>query len=424
MNSIESISLSNPSEHEQEITITISSHGVVEEYEKALQSVCQNASRPGFRKGKMPKNMVENLYLNQIKKLSVERLVDKSLKKALNDKSIHPLSQPILKESDDLTLEKPFTFKVSFEVKPPVKIVKFKNFNLSIAKFSFDEGDVEQELEQIRDSFATFKEPIERNFIGENDLVFAKSEVKIDDVFDKSYSQKENRIPMFAKDVPENIKAALLGKKMGETVIVPHQLPKNNEEEQNNKSCELFFTILSIKEKILPKLDDDFAKDFSSEFSSLEDLKESIRKRFKLSLARRNEFYEKEAITKALIEANPVDAPSMLIEKATISLIKKELERFDKKTADKIIKESLDKLWKSYEPRAIINIKAELLYEELINKLNITASEEKVKDILKSYKDISKEDAVYSVQVGELINIIKNESHITYIDESINKHHG
>ena len=152
---------------------------------------------------------------------------------------------------------------------------------------------------------------------------------------------------------------------------------------------------------------------------TLEEVKESVRLRFTITAKRRNDYYRQDAITKALIEKNPLDVPPALTERMSMSLLNRELEAMGEKDASEMVKNHWQYLWDSVQERAVTRVKAELLFESLIKSLNISASDEEVASRSKKLKDTNKEDVAYSIQVEKLLDLIEKEGNITTVEEPI-----
>ena len=179
------------------------------------------------------------------------------------------------------------------------------------------------------------------------------------------------------------------------------------------------FHIISIKERILPDIDDNLVKDVSDKFSTLDQLKESIRLRLTLTAKRRYEYLKQETITKALIERNPFLVPPALIERAALSLINRELETMGEKASSEIVKNYWQEIWDSVQERAQFRVKAELLFEALTKSLEIKVTEEEILNKVNSLKNISKEDAEYSLEIEKLLNLIEQQGQVTIINEPL-----
>lgn len=402
MSAIENIAVSNISEHEREVIVTLGEKAVKAEYDHAVQSVRNRAQRPGFRPGKMPLSMVVSLYDNDIKKIVSEQLVKKGLTEALESQKMLLVSEPILDEASEANPSKPFTFKAHFQVKPQISVEKYDGLNITVPKATFSEEDVAIGLEDIREMFATFKTP-ERKTVGENDKVSAKIIVKLKDD-EVLVSQNDNaEIHLYSKVLPEETKKALLGKNIGDEASVEDVFPMESEEpEYRGKAFIVTMEVLGITERVLPNIDDELAKDFSPEFESLEALKDSIRKRLENTVNRRNEFNLKYAIKKALIDENLFSVPEGLVDRVAFTMVEKRLKELKKAEADDLVKKHWEEIWRSIRPQAEFQTKIELLLESLITKLKI-------------------EEKEHQAQIDEVFDIIKSSANINFIDEPIYK---
>lgn len=422
MNAIEKLLMAKTSEHERELTVTVAGKFVGQEFNNTVNNVQRVANRPGFRPGKMPKSLVLSFYGAEIKAKLMEKLIEKSFDEACKNQEVIPVSKPRLEPVGELSHDKPFTYRAIFQVKPKVSTPDFMNLSIEMRKFVFTESDVEDELNNLRESMATFVEPVGRTEISENDLVTCDSVVKLDDKIIPAYCHSDYTIPMFAENLPANVKEALLGRQVEDTVSIDYEIPADDQDESiRGKTCEMIIKILSFKERSLPNLDDDFAKDLSDKFQTLEDIKESCRLRFSITAKRRDEYYKQDAITKALIEKNPLDVPPALVERMSMSLINRELEAIGQKVAEDLVKNHWQEIWQSVQSRALFRVKAELLFEALIDALNITANDEEVSRRVENVKNITRDDARYSIQVEKLLALIEKEANVTVIEEPLFK---
>lgn len=415
----EKLQMTQTSDHERELVITVPTEVVTKEFDQALNKLQRVAKRPGFRPGKMPKPMVLSFYKNEIQKNLMDTLIEKSFEPACKEKDIIPVSQPKMEPVGSFDQSKAFTYKAIFQVKPKVETPTFMGLDITLKKFGFDENDVNDELNNLREHLATFKS-VERTVIAATDVVECDSEVKVEGVLNPQFSHKDYSVPLFAENVPADLRQALVGKSVGETASVMYDMPADHQDEViKGKKCEMILTIKSFKERVLPELNDDFAKDLSEKFKTLEEVKESVRLRFTITSKRRNDYYRQDAITKALIEKNPLDVPPALTERMSMSLLNRELEAMGEKEASEMVKNHWQYLWDSVQERAVTRVKAELLFESLIKSLNISASDEEVASRTKKLKDANREDVTYSIQVEKLLDLMEKEGNITTVEEPI-----
>lgn len=422
MNVIENLTMTSPTEHERELTVTIPSAVVSNEFAKTFTKVQRVATRPGFRPGKMPANMVMNFYGTKIKQDLVESLIEKSFADACKNQELIPVSKPKIEPVGEINKENAFSYRAIFQVKPKVVVEKFEGLAIEFKKFTFSDDDITDELNSIRESMATFQEPKDRFEIAANDLVECDSDVLIDGAMNKEYSHKDYSVPLFAENVPADLKEALIGKKVGEKASVKYTMPSEHQDEAlQGKECEMLLSIKSFKERVLPALDDEFAKDLSEKFKDLADVKDSIKTRFTITAKRRDEYYRQDALTKALVEQNPLEVPPVMVEKMAMSMINRELETMQEKVAEDIVKNHWQELWRSVEARATFRVKAELLLEELIKNMSVVASEEEISERVKKMKEISRDDACYSIQVEKILNVIEKSATATVVEEPLFK---
>jgi trigger factor len=419
MTRIKQLQMTETSQHERELTITIESSMVGQEFLEAVNKVQRVASRPGFRPGKMPRPMVMNFFGAEIKQKLIKTLMEKSFDDACKEKELIPVSKPMLEPMGEIFQDQPFTYRAIFQIKPKVVLATYQKLPIERKKFVFSETDVDDELRSLQENMATFVEPSDRKEIGLIDLVQCDSIVKIDGIENPNYSHKDYGVPLFA-NVPADLKNALVGKKVGDSATVKYTMPADHQDESiSGKECEMFLTVTSFKERVLPVLNDDFAKDLSDKFTTLEEVKESIRLRFSTTVKRRDEYFRQEAITKALVNANPVDVPPALVERMALSLINRELEAMGQKAAEDLMKNHWQEMWQSVQERALFRVKIELLLEVLIAELNITAEEGEIVKKMSLSKDMSREDAAYSVQVEKVMLAVEKEALTTFVEEPL-----
>jgi FKBP-type peptidyl-prolyl cis-trans isomerase (trigger factor) len=104
-----------------------------------------------------------------------------------------------------------------------------------------------------------------------------------------------------------------------------------------------------------------------------------------------------------------------------MSMINRELETMQEKVAEDVVKNHWQELWRSVEARATFRVKAELLLEELIKKMSVVASDEEISERVKKMKEISRDDALYTIQVEKILNVIEKSSTATVVEEPLFK---
>lgn len=417
MSQIENLSLNQTSEHERELTITVKKEFVEQKFNSMLKDLQKKATRPGFRPGKVPFSMVKEMFQHKIVPDLMEKLVKDTLALACEEQNLTPVSRPVYEPVGDFSHDNSFTYKAIFQVRPQLDVQNFENLSIELIEHTFEDKDVDQEIENLREYHATFVAPSDRVIVGPNDLVVCDTSLKVDGEIHKKYSHENYELGMFHPALPEHLKV-LVGKNIGDTVEIEHKedlgIP-----EIKDKQCFLVITVKQIKERILPNLDDEFAKDISAKFNTLQELRDSLVAQFNITKKRRDQYSKKSAITKTLMEQNDFSVPEGLIEQVAVSLINEEAKKMPKEQRDKILKDHWNEIWESNKKQAEHIAKSELIYENLITKLSIDASEDEIDDIIKLNKSLSREDAKFNVKINKLMDYVASKSNITKTQKSL-----
>lgn len=419
MNMIESHSIRNKSEHEKEVDITLAKEYIEAEYAKYLRQAQKDAVMPGFRQGKVPLDMVKKNYGGRIKKAVFDEIIEQSLGQVCQENQLVPVSKPQFEMGSEFQLDQSFTFKVSFEVKPSIEVKTYENLDITIPKYSVGEQDINEELERLRKRFARYVELSSPRPVSDQDLVSAQAKVIHQGNVIESALAEEISIPLFAEEVLDTFKTALIGKNVGDAAKIVHVMPEDHPIESiRGQECDLELTINAIKERVLPALDDDFAKDLSENLTSLEDLKKVITTKFESLAVERSEFARREAIAEALLANNSFSVPEGMVQMAARNLVRQELESRPKEEAQKLAETHGEALWKDALAMAPYRLKVELIYDHLIHALNIEADTMKVSNLMRRNKNLSREDAAYAVKINTLFDWLVEHNRITYIEKS------
>ncbi|HYQ48602.1 MAG TPA: trigger factor, partial [Thermodesulfovibrionales bacterium] len=349
------------------------------EYSDSLNKIRQRARIPGFRQGKTPINIIEKKFGHEIKSEMLEKLVPTYYAQAVKDADLSPVTMPKIEEGLDFKRNEPLSFSLTIEVRPKIDKLNYTGIKVKDIAVSVDDKEIEDTVKGLQNDRAMF-EAVERE-IREDDLLVIDY-AKLDPAGEKELSTAKDQIMNLGNRLtPRGILDAVLGRKKGETVEV--SLPEmegkeiNEESEKGNK---LRITIKEVKEKKLPELDDEFAKDFGHE--TFEKLKEKIREGILAAKQENARKHQKAEIVDALIGAHEFDVPESLTEAELEHLIASE------KTADKNMQHGEpsapeaknEELSQVLRPKAVKNVKGTIILDEVAEKENITVSEAEVKD--------------------------------------------
>ena len=362
------------------IQVTVDKKSVDEAHESTIRDFEQNAKLPGFRKGKVPRSVVLSHFKDNIKNETIGKVLSESLSQVLKETEYHLISQPSVTEMGDLVIDENFSFTAECDIMPEVKIPTYKG--IVSEKYIYDVKDtaVKQEIEQLREQFANLVSVDRKAKIGDY-IVIDHTEEKEEG---KPGKKKENQT-VFLDKKDDQLAKQLIGLGKGDSKDIELEHEYEEEGSKNTYKVKVHVDVGEVKQKELPELNDDFAKDIS-DVESLADLKKAIRSDLKEQAARLSEERSKDELMKKIIQKTEYDIPETLIS-----------HEIDRMLADVAYnyRIDLDKLredeqrYKEYRenlrPRAQESLKYELLLAEIAKKEEIKISEEEIDSEIKGY---------------------------------------
>lgn len=306
----------------KEVELEISVEDTNREWARILTAHASRVKLPGFRPGRAPQDLVKRLFYQELRERLFESLAPKALAEALRAQNINPVGLPVIQ---DWSYEEgtPLRLRANFEVWPEFELPDLKKIRVKERKVVVEEKEIIQSLEEIRMKTAEYI-PVKGRGVAEGDYVVV--ELKGRDKNTKRLLPTE-KVAILAghKENEPIINEKLLGLRIGEEGEFSISYSKDYHEKRlAGREVEYRFKVLAIKEKKIPELNDDFAKDLG-EFTGLQDLKEKIRQEILKSKERdaRNEIAEE--LLDKIAEAVKVDLPEDLVEREALELAKKSI---------------------------------------------------------------------------------------------------
>jgi trigger factor len=367
------------------LKIEIPTDVVEKEYRESVDKVRQRAKIPGFRPGKAPLSLIEKKFGEDIKAEIIDKLVPRYYSDALKEADLVPVTLPQFETAVEIKKNEPLSFALTVEVRPAVPDFNYTGLKVEEIVPEVDEKEIDEMIKGVQEERAMF-EAVDRE-IREDDLLVIDY-VKLDPSGSKELSTaKEQVMNLGNKMAPPAILEALVGRKKGDVVEI--SLPSFEEGEVKEEETEngnlLRITVKEVKEKKLPEIDDEFAKDFGSGTIAAfrAKVKESILKAKKDKAAGE----QKEKLLDRLVETYEFDVPEALLEHELEKLVVN--EKLSKKksegmaageTGEKAPDEEEDSaIAERLKPKAIHKVKAGVLLDMIAEKEGITATDEEVK---------------------------------------------
>ena len=379
--------------NEVKLSFTIEAKKFDEGIKKVFNNNAKYFNIPGFRKGKAPYNIVERYYGAEIfYEDAFNEVVPAEYDKAIADEKLDVVSKPDI-QIVQMEKGKDLIFTAVVSTKPDVKLGKYKGISLEKNEYKVTAKDVEDELNRtaernsrmitITDRAAKKGDTTVIDFLG-----------TIDGVEFEGGKAENYELELGSNSFVPGFEDQVIGMKTDDVKDISVKFPKDYfSKELADKDAVFKVTVHEIKEKEIPKIDDEFAKDVS-EFDTLKELKDDIKTKKEEQNAERAKHELEEAAIKAVTEASEVDVPEGMIEVELDNMA----EDMDRRLAYQGIKfeQYLQMLGKteadfrkeSREP-ALESIKMRLVLEAIVKDAKIEATDaevdEKIKELATSY---------------------------------------
>lgn len=362
-------------------------------YEKVIQEFTRSANIPGFRKGKIPRQvLIQRIGSTRLKAAAVENLIDSSLKEAIEQEQISVVGNMQLRSPfDDLVSQfdpaAPLVFSVSVDVHPEVTLESYIGLQVRAEEIKPEPDRVDQTLEQYRQQIATLV-PIESRPAQLKDVVVIdyKGVLVSDDAGAEPEPLPGGEANDFQLELEEGrfIKGfidGIIGMKLDETKEVLVKFP-DDYANGNLAGRSVIFTITlkEIKEKELPPLDDEFAEEVS-DFKTLEELRESLENRYSKEAEEKTKANKQQAILMELLHHVEVELPETLVDREVIYLLNQTAMQFQNQGLDVrqiFTEETVPVLKERSRPEAIDRIKLTLALSEIAKRESIDVDPEEV----------------------------------------------
>ncbi|MEZ4230865.1 MAG: trigger factor [Polyangiaceae bacterium] len=298
-----------------EFDVEIESGRVQEELNKAYMALSKSARIKGFRKGKAPRQVLQRMFGPRVAADVAQKLVDESFPKVVSEQQVQPVNNPAI-EPAELKQGAPFSYKARFEVVPEIESVEYEGLEAKRPSKSVTDAALDEELEALRKAHSTLEPPKEARASKEGDFVTVDFEVTVDGSVVDDAGATDLPIELGSKSVFAEIEEALIGKQVGDTADATLDMPAGHPHKRlaGNKAT-FKLTLKELKERVLPALDDEFAKDVDEAFGSLDDLKQNVREQLEKKAEEDAENKLAERLVAELCNKNPVPVPPSLVER-------------------------------------------------------------------------------------------------------------
>ena len=410
------------------LTIEVSADEVEKALESAYQKQKGKISIPGFRKGKVPRAMIEKMYGASIfYEDAANELIQQTYPSAIDESGEDIVSRPSV---DLVQIEKgkPFIYTAEVAVRPEVKLGQYKGVAVTKVDTAVTEAEVDEALEKERGNNARTIQVTDRPVAG-GDVAVIDFEGFVDSTAFEGGKGENYKLEIGSHSFIDTFEDQLIGKNIGDDVDVNVTFPEDYQAAELAGKPALFkVKIHGIEAKELPELDDEFAQDVS-EYETLAEYKDSVKKQLEEQKENEAKRAKEDEALQSIIEASEMDIPDVMVDTQCDTMLDEFAQRisWNGLSMEQYLQFSgttVDGLREQMRPEALSRIQSSLVLEQIAKDENLEASDEEVD------AEIAKMAERYGMQADQLKesmgeaekNSVKRELKITKAIDLVLEH--
>lgn len=379
------------------LTVEVEAEAVNQAIDKAFKKVVTQVNVPGFRKGKVPRQIfeakfgVESLYQD-----AIDIILPDAYTGAINETKIEPIDRPEI-DVEDFAKGQPFKFTAKVQVKPEVKLGEYKGIEIPEKDLSVTAEEIEAELKQMQERNAELV-VIEEGTADNGDTAIIDFEGFVDDVAFEGGKGDNYSLELGSGSFIPGFEEQVVGMSKGEEKDVNVTFPEEYQSSDlAGKSAVFKVKLNEIKRKNLPELDDEFAKDVS-EFDTLEEYKQDLEKNIADQKEHEHVHFRENTVVEKATEAAEVEIPEPMIET--------EIEQMMQEFANRLSMQGMNMemyyqfsnqdeaaLKEQMKGDAEKRVRQNLVLEAISKAENMSVSEEEVNEELEKMAEMYKQSA-------------------------------
>jgi trigger factor len=294
------------------LEVEVPTETVAEEMERLFREYSHRAKVPGFRKGKIPMDIVRRRFAGEVREEVVGKMVREYAFKALEERKLEPIQQPVL-EKVSYEAGQPLTFKATFEVRPQIKLADYRGIAVKVVPQQVSDEMIESSVRGLAERAAKL-EAVSGRPVQKGDYAIGSLSCKFTRGRGKDLQDDQLFLEAGAEDNHPDFNAAILGLNAGESRSFETKYP-DDYNAAVLRGCTVAYTVTvkEIKKKVVPPLDDDLAKELGN-FQALDELRAKVRDELERRAAEAEQTEAKNKILAELVNRHSMEIPESLIE--------------------------------------------------------------------------------------------------------------
>ena len=373
----------NKNSCQRAVSIEVDPESLKPDHSAVCNKYQRQARVPGFRQGKTPMSLILQRYKNEIREDFLEASVQKHLLEAIKSEKLQPLDHPHIHELSYNEGE-PLKFTAEFEVLPELNLANYRGLEIERVPVEVKEEEVEAAIKTMQERMAQYV-PVTGRGIQTGDFAVLSYVGKFSDPSRKSIEAKDIYCEVGSDNTLAEFNENLLGAQAGDKKSFPVKYQDDfPNKELAGTEVHYEIEIQDIRQKQMPELNDDFAKD-AGQYGSLEELRNKVRESITANKEQAAQSDMQEKLVELIIQKNPFDVPVVMVKKQTENRLNDYVRSL---IARGVHPKTLDINWTEFQERqkelAVTDVKVALVLEHIAEKENITVTEEELDE------DISK----------------------------------
>ena len=429
-----SVKIEDKSSVQKRLLFEIPEKNVTKELNHAYNELNKKANIKGFRKGKIPRKILENRFSKDIHAEVASRLIQDIFTETIKKHNLNIVSELKL-DPPELESGKPYIFDITVEIKPELDDIDFKGIELEQTKYKISEGEIESQIHMIQKTMAKKETVTEERPVKDSDFVLIDYQGFYNEQAFDATPKIENYLMKIGQDaMPKEFSEKLTGVTPVQELEV--EVPYSDDyHDENLKGKNIIYKVKlkEIQEEVLPEINDDLAKDLG-QFKTLDDVRKSICENLEKGYAQRIQHELSEQIFQTLLKKNEFEVPESIIERELNGIITEAEKKYSaNNTTLKEAGLNKDALKTEYRDVAEKQARRHLILDKIITQEKFELTDEELEksfeemalgmhapvDLVKNYFNANQEqlDIYKYTQLGKkAVKIIIEQGNITEVE--------
>ena len=296
---------------ERRLTIEMPVERVQREMNAIYGGLQKRVKVPGFRQGKVPRSILENHYHHSVEQEILQKLIPEALSEAMTQENLQAVGEPQI-DHVDLAKDRPFQFVATTQIIPEIVLSDYSSWTFTRHVPPVTDEQLEQAMQQLRERHAELR-TVSGRAVHEHDFVIANYQGTFEGTDIPAIHGTNATLEVGTGQVLPEIEQGVVGMMEGEEKNIPITLPEDYRDAAlAGRIIEIRLTVVELKEKVLPNLDDEFARAYE-DADSLDFLRERLRSDVEAAIGERADAEVRADILKRLVDENTFEVPEVLV---------------------------------------------------------------------------------------------------------------